>query len=249
VRTIPFLNFFVPLSLAFAVSNHVVPKQNPSGPPSSYALEAILSRAMLTPQSYRLNRVNGDALSKKTAEVTRELLAIESNAADASCAYSARTMSEAEAEAEDEDHDHSFRLKIPYFGTISISLGGLHQAASVSDSPGTFTPSSSSQPSAMGIPDSTYQVAPTMNQNWQLPIQQQQQQFGGDDQMVGQTYPLVSFQEASQSQQIDMPDFMVSGDEWPHQGVDATFFDALLRGDAANQVTWDDNWSNWDILR
>jgi hypothetical protein len=160
-------------------------------------------------------------------------------------------MSEAEAEAEDEDQDHSFRLKIPYFGTISISREGPPQTSNVSDSAGTFTPSSSSQPSAIGVPDSTYQIAPTMNQNWQLPIQQQQQQqqFGGEDQMVGQTYPLVSFQEASQSQQVDMPDFMVCGDVWEFQGLDATFFDALLRGDAANQVSWDDNWSNWDMLR
>jgi hypothetical protein len=202
---------------------------------------------MLTPQSYRLNRVNGDALSKKTAEVTRKLLAIESNAADASNTYNTRTVSEAEAETEDEDQDHSFRLKIPYFGTISISCEGPPRTSNVSDSPSTFTPSSSSQPSAMGIPDSTYQIAPTMNQNWQLPIQQQQ--FGGQDPMIGQTYPLVSFQEASQSQQVDMPDFTVSGDVWPHQGLDATFFDALLRGDAANQVSWDDNWSNWDMLR
>jgi hypothetical protein len=202
---------------------------------------------MLTPQSYRLNRVNGDALSKKTAEVARRLLTIESNAADASFAYSTRTMGEAEAETQDEDQDHSFRLRIPYFGTISISRERIRQTSNVSNSPGTFTPSSSSQPSAIGVPDSTYQIAPTMNQNWQLPIQLQQ--FGGQDPMIGQTYPLVSFQEASQSQQVDMPDFMVSGDVWPHQGLDATFFDALLRGDAANQVGWDDNWSNWDMLR
>jgi hypothetical protein len=156
-------------------------------------------------------------------------------------------MSEAEAEAEDENQDHSFRLKIPYFGTISISREGPPRTSNVSDSPGTFTPSTSSQPSAMGIPDSTYQIAPTTNQNWQLPIQQQH--FGGQDQMIGQTYPLVSFQGASQSQQVDMPDFMVSGDLWAFQGVEGTFFDALLRGDAANQVSWDDNWSNWDMLR
>jgi hypothetical protein len=166
---------------------------------------------MLTPQSHRLNRVNGDALSKKTAEVTRKLLAIESNAGDASFSYSTKTMSEpeAEAEAEDEDQDHSFRLKIPYFGTVSISREGPPRTSNVSHSPGTFTPSS--QPSVMGVPDSTYQVAPTMNQNWQLPIQQQQ---FGEDQVAGQTYPLVSFQEASQSQQVDMPDFMVGTDLW-----------------------------------
>jgi hypothetical protein len=121
-------------------------------------------------------------------------------------------MSEAEAETEDENQDHSFRLKIPYFGTISISREAPRRTSNVSDSPSTFTPSSLSQPSAMGVPDSTYQVAPTMNQSWQLPIQQQQ--FGGEDQVVGQTYRLVSFQEASQSQQVDMPDFMVGGDLW-----------------------------------
>lgn len=188
-----------------------------------------------------LNRVNGDILTKQTAEVTRKLLTIESNACNGLGTYSAKDSKDVEKDDEDEK---TLRLKIPYFGTVSIAHEwpfqpqqphSLTGTSSFSDSPNThsaFTPSSSLPSSMLGQ---------TTAQLWQQPT--------GHEHTQDTSQPLVTFQADFASQNLEMTDFVAESDEWALQGVDTTFFDAVMKGNVPNQGIWDESWSNWDTMQ
>lgn len=200
-----------------------------------------------------LNRVNNDALSKQTADVTRKLLAIEADACDASNIYSMESVAGDEA---DEERDYSFRLKIPHFGTISIAREPLQRAqppaypsvsaTNYSSSPSLppSTPMSSSLNSAPRQSNHSYVDATQVGLMWPQSTSQMQH-----EQMAGVTQPFLSFEADYMDENMAMPDFIAEAEDWAFQGVDATFFDVLMKGDAANGINWDLNWTNWEDLR
>lgn len=188
---------------------------------------ALVERTLLTMDE--LTRVNNDALSRRTAEVARRLLAMETDSATApNSSYTAKRVSDAHAASV----EPGFRLEIPYFGTVSIVREGAPALASRSDGSsmhGTFAPSSTSTSSSSPwTGTSPYDYTPSAQGATQNRLSSTQRQ-GGFAALQEATHPFVSLYEDSRNE--PMPDFLAESDEWAFQGVDATFFDAVLNGD------------------
>jgi len=213
---------------------------------------ALVETAMDTMDE--LNRVNGDLLTKQTTEVARKWLDIESDASQVNSIYTSRIVV-------DKDHDESpnvrtLRLDIPYFGTVVTSNEGrlpqqpLSTAEPPSLSDNSSTPSTSFtapniMPSAAEYFSSLDSLGSTRTNTWQSIMEQART---GQAQTQGFSAPLVSLQEDFESQKIVTTDFIAGENQWSFQGVDATFFDAVVRSNTANPGNWDQSWVYWDTM-
>ncbi|KAJ9157271.1 Fungal transcriptional regulatory protein, N-terminal [Pleurostoma richardsiae] len=215
---------------------------------------ALVERAMATMDE--LNRVSHDALSMKTAAVVRSLLAAEADAAEGAGSYSASNVNEDdEAAASASDRPgQSFRLDIPYLGTVRIARETLVrlQAQTLASTPSVSGGSSSASARNNALTPGSSTVAPSMlgvEQSWQAGFVPPHPQQDGPphDQIV---LPLISFQNEAHGgvPHVAMPTLVAGAEDWAFQGVDATFFDSVLRGDMADQVMWDADGS-WSFLQ
>ena len=80
---------------------------------------------------------------------------------------------------------------------------------------------------------------------WQLPVGQ----FGDNHGPAGGFLdPLLSLQDVPGSQNITMTDLVAAEVDWSFQGVDAAFFDSIMKGSVTNSGDWGHNYSDWDPM-
>ncbi|KAJ0424612.1 hypothetical protein BJY00DRAFT_244967 [Aspergillus carlsbadensis] len=169
-----------------------------------------------------LNKLNNDELSRRSAELVRKLLALETD-----CARGGKTYNSSVEETQEEtlDEDHTFHLRIPYFGTVKLACD-----VPPAQFPGTVAPSfatSFNQYSTWynGGPPVVEQPAQVPPLDASFPFDQSVDGFGnGFD--------------------LEMPDLLASADDWAFQGVDSAFFDAIMSG-IPNPVIESENWGGY----
>jgi hypothetical protein len=179
-----------------------------------------------------VGKQTNDSLTYKSAEQIQKLLEIESDAARGMDHTAHTTLSCLE------EHCGELQLTIPYFGIIKIGREGITKDIS------TCPPRLQGLPTA--IPDSVHVAnhifsttgfGDALHQNAQpdysLPVPDVEPIQGWQVQM-----PLVISDDPEsepQQQQWRYPALAASVNDWPYQGVDAAFFDSVMRG----TVGWD----------
>ena len=216
---------------------------------------ALIEKAMETMDA--LNRVSGDTLSMQTGEVIRKLLAVEADAADGNNSYSTSNVSE---EDTTDGQDPSFRLKIPYLGTVKIARDTLIKlqaqtltSTSLSNTSMASQALTPESPVANGQTLTQTVVDPSQIHNWQSALHpfgpaehhQPHHQPAHDSSNL----PLISFQDDGNGQLVTVPNLTADAEDWAFQGVDVTFFDSVLKGDMAEQMVWDPEGGSWSFLQ
>lgn len=205
---------------------------------------ALIETAMETMDE--LNRINNDELSRKTAELTRKLLDLE-----AQCARGGQTYNSSIQEDHDPtigSEDYSIQIKVPYFGSVKLACD---VSSSSQFSETALTPfnapmshystlsntSHSSMVQQIGPHgDYTSQSAQSVRPPQHIPPSNGQLPLPLNHSSV--TFSWEDFSELD----LEMPDLLATADDWAFQGVDATFFDALVNGNAISQATNNQNW-------
>jgi hypothetical protein len=169
-----------------------------------------------------------DNLTHQSAEQLQRLLDIESDTArgmemSADCTVSCL-----------EENCGDLQLHIPYFGIIKIGREGITKNSEADPTP--------AQPLPANVPDSIYvanHLISTMGFNEALHHEPQPWHFqpGPVSQpMRGQIPPAKSNAgNLLQEPRTQSPTLMASVNDWAFQGVDAAFFDSVMRG----TVNWD----------
>jgi hypothetical protein len=199
------------------------------------AHQRLSDRAMVEQLLENLENVGkrtNDSLTYKSAEQIRKLLEIESEAAQG-MDYSAHTTLTCL-----EKHCGELRLCIPYFGIIKIGREGITK--DVSTCPPRLQGLPTDIPDSVHVANhifSTTGFGEALHQNAQpeyfLPVPDAQTVQGSQVQM-----PLVVSDDPEsefQQQHWRYPALAASVNDWPYQGVDAAFFDSVMRG----TVGWD----------
>jgi hypothetical protein len=198
------------------------------------AHQRLGDRAMVEELLRMLNEVEkhtNDNLTRKSAEQLRCLLNIESEAARGLDRNAQCTVSHLEESAGD------LQLHIPYFGIIKIGREGITKNGPVNPM--------TTQLLSTEIPDSVHvanHMFSTAGYSGALHDEPQPVFFQriSDDQAARvlqppAQMPLVNLNpnndlQNQQQQQIPSPCLMASVDDWAFQGVDAAFFDSVMRG-------------------
>jgi hypothetical protein len=171
-----------------------------------------------------LNKLNNDELSRRSAELVRKLLGLETD-----CARGGKTYNSSVEEAQEEtlDEDHTFHLRIPYFGTVRLACD-----APPAQFPGMTAPSSAS---------SSYNYYSTWYNGGPPVVEQPAQVPPLDASFSLNSQPVDSFVNGFD---LEMPDLLASADDWAFQGVDSAFFDAIMSG-IPNPVAESENWGGY----
>ncbi|RDW76300.1 fungal specific transcription factor domain-containing protein [Aspergillus mulundensis] len=162
-----------------------------------------------------LNRLNGDELTRKTAELARKLLVLEAECAQGGQAY--RSSVEDDEGVKDE---RTFYLKIPYFGTVKLACDDSSSQADTASS------ASSSQAPTWSSSSSSFSYESQLSQH-----------------MPGSTngFPLPDLPVSYQGYETGMPDLMAGADTWAFQGVDSAIFNTIFD---TSQIT-DEPWGGY----
>jgi hypothetical protein len=179
-----------------------------------------------------IGKRTNDSLTCKSAEQLKKLLEIESEAA-CGMDYSAHTTLCCL-----EEHCGELQLSIPYFGIIKIGREGITKDSSIGPSRLQTLPTD--------IPDSVHVAnhifsttgfGEALHEHAQpdyfLPVTDSHSVGGSQLQM-----PLAISDDPEsdfQQRQLQYPALAASVNDWPYQGVDAAFFDSVMRG----TVDWD----------
>ncbi|CAG5162663.1 uncharacterized protein ALTATR162_LOCUS6261 [Alternaria atra] len=162
-----------------------------------------------------------DVLTGKSAEQLRSLLEIESDAARGLNHTSENTVDRLE-----EGCGEQFQLSIPYFGIIKICTKGITKEWPGQQTPDTTTPAVPSSPNLVGVNDNVFST------------------FGQDIGNDGSSDLLATVSDVQQYQTLgsipasvdvlnhsqQYPGLTAGTNDWALQGVDAAFFDSLMRG-------------------
>ena len=246
-RLVDFCAFMAALALLLA---HISSDKNPGDDLTSQSLNdrQLIEKAMESMDE--LNRVNGDELSKQTAEVTRILLRMELESS--TMATGAYNVTRVDSEANSENEDHRLRLNIPYFGTVSISRNGpvlpqtrsYIKTAAFQGSSGLDTEvnPSTNLSNIVGSFSPGFYISQVNQGSRSSPAQ-----CSTNDTHHTLAQPFTGFLGNFQDQDLPLPDLFAETDNWAFQGVDTTFFNTFLSSENANQVAGD-AWSRWDTL-
>lgn len=185
--------------------------------------------AQLVEYLTKVAKHTNDSLTHKIAEELRRLLKIESETARGMGHSAHNTVCSLE------EHCGDLQLSIPYFGIIKIGREGIKKDGPIETSPLQTLPT--------GIPDSVHvanHLFSTAGFGEALHQNSQATSFLSiPDVPPVQVPPLVvagvNSEEELQQQQLQCPGLAASLNDWTFQGVDAAFFDSLMRGN----VDWD----------
>ncbi|KFY34664.1 hypothetical protein V494_06576 [Pseudogymnoascus sp. VKM F-4513 (FW-928)] len=207
-----------------------------------------------------ISDVSNDVVTEQSAKLVRRLLDIEADAAEGS-SYTARSVGGDEDNTQEdmEKEGGELRMHIPYLGVIKIARQSLitreqPSLANAASPPPPQTPRVDFSHTASTLVSSS-DVCPTLPNG--SPAAEQQQPFNHLHGMAQKSTacsgylpaserPSVQYDEQSTYAQQEsdptqnnitvesyscLPGIMASVDEWAFQGVDAAFFDSLMRGD------------------
>jgi hypothetical protein len=175
----------------------------------------------------RMGKQTNDKFSRKSADQLRWMLETESDTARGMGHSAHNTVCSLE------EHYGELRLPIPYFGIIKIGREGITREGP--SELNRLQSSSTDIPESVHVANNIFSVAGNMlHQSPQpgsfLPV--------ADGQPVRASQmglASVNAEEEFQQQQLQHPGLAASGNDWAFQGVDAAFFDSLMRG----TVEWD----------
>ncbi|KAF2800323.1 hypothetical protein K505DRAFT_320541 [Melanomma pulvis-pyrius CBS 109.77] len=196
------------------------------------AHQRLGDRAMVEQLLENLEKVGkntNDSLTHKSAEQLRRLLEIESDTARGMCHSAHNTVSSLE------EHCGELQLSIPYFGIIKIGREGITKNWPTEPNPLQPLPTDIPESvlvanhlfSATGFGETLHQspeessYLPTPDAQ-PLPVSQM-------------TLSSANTEDELHLRQLQYPGLAASVNDWAFQGVDAAFFDSLMRG----TVDWD----------
>jgi hypothetical protein len=199
------------------------------------AHQRLSDRAMVEQLVENLENVGkqtNDSITYMSAEQIQKLLEIESDAARGMGHSAHSTLSCLEK------HCGELQLSIPYFGIIKIGREGITK--DISTCPPRLLNLPTDIPDSVHVANhifSTTGFGDALHQNAQLdyflPVPDERLAQGSHIQM-----PLVISDDSEsefQQQQWRYPALTANANDWPYQGVDAAFFDSVMRG----TVGWD----------
>jgi len=186
---------------------------------------ALVERALVTLDE--LNRVNDDELCRQTAQVARRLLLAESDAAAGGNLYAASSgaASDTGSGSGDGRSRRSFPVTIPYYRTVTVACETPESLQSDRHDPavaleasffGANTPLNFAFSPADRATSTSSPLAPT---------QRPPQELGSSLEGLA-----VDFWGGTGSGQT-YPGLLTDANEWPFQGLDAVFFDTVLRNE------------------
>lgn len=191
------------------------------------AHQRLGDRAMVEQLLENLEKVGkdtNDSLTHKSAEQLRRLLEIESDTAHGmghSIHNTVRSL---------EEHCGELQLSIPYFGIIKIGREGIKKNSPTEPNPSQSLPTDI--PDSVHIANHLFSAAgfgEALHQNSQassfLPMPDAQTVRGSQMALAS-----VNAEDELPQQQLQYPGLAASVNDWAFQGVDAAFFDSLMRG-------------------
>lgn len=190
---------------------------------------------------------SSDMLSKRSADVLKRLLEIEEDAAGGRTYTTSPELDVVAAgDGDEQGRARDFHLRIPHFGTLIISpdrpvarapLGwGARDQASMADEP------------LAAVEECTTlqaQPAPAVLDDGMLDVDLALPDGGGRTGEFGPTttFPTQGVDDLQQGQESWFPSISARVEDWAFQGVDAAFFDSIMRGldsdaPSPHQTTW-----------
>ncbi|KAH6987191.1 C6 zinc finger domain-containing protein [Ilyonectria destructans] len=189
-------------------------------------------------------KLSTDVLSERSSSLLKSLLALEADAANGKFGNAAAVMTELHPDSATDD-GHSLRISIPYFGTIQISReGALSMEAPRCTTPPSPVPQrhpnakAASLLPATSASNASYMADPA-HQATQIPpaAAQRHQPFAPQ---------FSSAINDALQRQYSYPGLTAGVDDWAFQGVDMTFFDSLMRGSEAENMTDEGGLASWE---
>lgn len=233
------------------------------------AHQRLSDRAMLNQALERMDvisHVNKDEVTEKSAELIRQLLDIEADAAEGS-SYTARSVGGDEDGVQEgiEKKGDALRLHIPYLGVIKIARQGPIYREPLLGNTASSRPHENSQvesfpqrgPTLAALNDAFASLPPhasprTVEQNQPLsPLQGMAhgstssgglpsvwslETPGYDGQQPMLQYPSSSQDDITLQLDVGLPAITAGVDDWAFQGVDMAFFDSLMRGTSSGDA-------------
>ncbi|TPX09898.1 uncharacterized protein E0L32_008920 [Thyridium curvatum] len=176
-----------------------------------------------------LAALNSDMLSRQSADILRQMLVIEDDAADGGGVYSTSPAVKGE-DCGTVSNDGAITWAVPYFGLIRIAKEGVSRPrAEVDEVRGATGQQAAKQPSGLAVGN-------TLLGGWQLGATAASTEMvapNGAEEVVPED---LGPYETSGAQQTLMPGLTAEAEDWAFQGVDMAFFDRLMGG-AVDPVT------------
>lgn len=251
-RTIDFYGLMAALTLLLA---HLHSHRVPAGD-NFLAHQRVSDRAMMEEVLENMecvSRLNDDALSEKSANLLRRLLAIEEAAAEGG-GYGGGGANGREENAD----GNTLRISVPYFGNvkidpkggISIELHGPHQPPEASQRYENSVTGESHTAATVGLHPRAWGCGLPV-----LPGEIAAGAFGGGlipretaaspAQQCAPPSQLPTVANDSLEQELNYPALAAPADDWAFQGVDLAFFDTLMKGATSSDAV-DENGGHWE---
>lgn len=254
-RTIDFLALMAAMTLLLAhLDSHA------SGAENLLAHQYLSDRAMIErvqENMEEVNRLNSDALSAQSADLLRQLLAIEVETVSG-YPLGARKVSVQEAGTEtalsDKDDDTAVSVRVPYFGIIKISREGMNKVVPEPQPPSTLNQLNRVPHIELKTPVNAgygHTETPSTLPQEALDIYTKAQAHLGMLSIPAISANNIDAHFAPQLQNglsdtllqhREHPGLVAGGEDWAFQGVDMAFFESLMRS-AGNGEDEDAEWT------